>query len=51
MKKTIKIVLNKNEYDEYVELLNKKGFKQIGKGLFEDSQSYVKITKPPYLIK
>lgn len=43
MKKTINIVLNKNEYDEYVEMLNKKDFKQIGARLFEDFQSYVKI--------
>lgn len=43
MKKTINIVLNKNEYDEYVEMLNKKDFKQIGTRLFEDFQSYVKI--------
>lgn len=43
MKMTINIVLNKNEYDEYVEMLNKKDFKLIGTRLFEDFQSYVKI--------
>lgn len=39
MKKTINIVLNKNEYDEYVEMLNKK------KILSRLARDYLKIFK------
>nr|DAH30424.1 MAG TPA: hypothetical protein [Bacteriophage sp.] len=43
MKTTYKIKLSQKEYDEYVEMLKSRGFKQIGTRLFEDNQSYIKI--------
>ena len=43
MKNTIKITVNKKEYNEYVDMLFNRGFVQIGTRLFEDNQSYVKI--------
>ena len=43
MKNTIKITVNKKEYNEYVDMLLNRGFVQIGTRLFEDNQSYVKI--------
>ena len=43
MKNTIKITVNKKEYNEYVDMLLNRGFVQIGIRLFEDNQSYVKI--------
>ena len=43
MKNTIKITVNKKEYNEYVNMLLNRGFVQIGTRLFEDNQSYVKI--------
>ena len=43
MKNTIKIKVNKKEYNEYVDMLLNRGFVQIGTRLFEDNQSYVKI--------
>jgi hypothetical protein len=43
MKTTYKIRLSQKEYDEYVEMLKSRGFKQIGTRLFEDNQSYIKI--------
>ena len=45
MKNTIKIkVNNEREYNEYVEMLVNRGFEQIGKRLFEDNKSYVRVT-------
>lgn len=45
MKNTIKIkVNNEREYNEYVEMLANRGFEQIGTRLFEDNQSYVRVT-------
>lgn len=45
MKNTIKIkVNNEREYSEYVEMLANRGFDQIGTRLFEDNQSYVRVT-------
>lgn len=45
MKNTIKIkVSNEKEYNEYTEMLKNRGFEQIGTRLFEDGQSYVRIT-------
>ena len=45
MKNTIKIkVNNEREYNEYVEILANRGFDQIGTRLFEDNQSYVRVT-------
>lgn len=45
MKNTIKIkVNNEREYKEYVGMLLNRGFEQIGTRLFEDNQSYVKVT-------
>ena len=43
MKNTIKITVNKKEYNEYVDMLLNRGFVQIGTRLFEDNQSYIKI--------
>lgn len=37
MKTTYKIRLSPKEYDEYVEMLKSRGFKQIGTRLFEDN--------------
>ena len=45
MKNTIKIkVNNEREYNECVEMLANRGFEQIGTRLFEDNQSYVRVT-------
>ena len=45
MKNTIKIKVNsEREYNEYVEILANRGFDQIGTRLFEDNQSYVRVT-------
>ena len=45
MKNTIKIkVTNEREYKEYVEMLASRGFEPIGTRLFEDNQSYVRVT-------
>lgn len=45
MKKTINITAsNKREYRELVEMLESRGFNQIGTRLFEDRQSYVRIS-------
>lgn len=45
MKNTIKIkVNNEREYKEYVEMLRNKGFDWIGTRLFEDGQSYVRLS-------
>lgn len=44
MKNTINIKLTKKEYKEYQKMLKERGFEQIGTRLFEDKQSYVRIT-------
>ena len=45
MKNTINIkVNNEKEYNEYIEMLKSRGFEQIGTRLFEDNQSYVRIS-------
>lgn len=44
MKNTIKIKVTKKEYKEYSKMLKERGFEQIGTRLFEDKQSYVRIT-------
>lgn len=43
MKNTIKITVNKKEYNEYIDMLLNRGCVQIGTRLFEDNQSYIKI--------
>ena len=46
MKNTIKIeVSNEMEYMKVVEMLINIGFEQIGKRLWEDSRTYVRIIK------
>jgi len=44
MKNTINIKLTNKEYKEYEKMLKEQGFEQIGTRLFEDKQSYVRIT-------
>lgn len=44
MKNTINIKLTDKEYKEYEKMLEEQGFEQIGTRLFEDKQSYVRIT-------
>lgn len=45
MKNTINIkVNNEKEYNEYIEMLKSRGFEQIGTRLFEDNQSYLRIS-------
>lgn len=45
MKNTIKIkVDSEREYKEYVEMLLSRGFKEIGTRLFEDNQSYIRLS-------
>lgn len=39
---TVKVADNK-EYNEYIMILEAKGFKQIGTRLFEDERSYVRV--------
>ena len=45
MKNTIKITVdNEKEYNEYVTLLEERGFTQIGTRLFEDGKSYIRVS-------
>lgn len=45
MKNTYNITVHRNEYNRYKQMLKERGFKQIGTRLFEDAQTYVRVTK------